>query len=1006
VATACRDGLVRLWDVAQGTPTGPVFRHGKWVNTVEFSPDGARLLTAADDGVAQVWNVATGAAVGKPLRYASGVKMAAFSNDGLKVVTASEDGTARIWLAATGDPVGSVLAHRARVQVATFSPDGRWVATASADQTARMWDASTGTPASDALRHSGIVRWVEFSPEGQRLATASEDRTVRVWSVATGELLLEPIHHRNTVWTARFSPDGRRLVTAAADGTAQIWDVLPGAIAEMTLSVMSRGKKASWSSDGRRLLTVTRTAGLWHAHTGNGIAPDFPERDVRDARFNPSGNLVAVAGGSGTARVWDGHSTEAVSLPMRHQGAVNSIEFSPDESRVATASEDGTACLWDARRGILSLPPLRHPGAVRRATFSPDGRLLATACADPEARLWDTATGKLLIPTLSHQAEVQDVKFSPDGRRLLTVLTDSTVQVWDVPTRRRCGPPLKHDGPVSQAMFTPDSRQVLTASHDWTVRVWDPDSGKLAAQTLQHEGVVASLDLRADGRTLLTATRSGRLELWHDYREHPLSTSLCIGRDLWHVVFSPDGISAITVGSEHAARVLRFPRLCDSVPDWFPAFAEAIVGRTASSDESLGFVAPEVLLDFRQRINAPAPDSLTRGWAQWWLADKTQRSADPQCGLDLESYVARVIDLVSPAMPDCLSALRRAMCRAPDHGGLLAHYARMLLETGAVSAPAVLQEAEWYCARAIQLSPEDAGVWLARAALSEHAGKTNDATSAMEKVKKFGASSPVFLLAAATFQERAGHPEAADDAYRQAIEVALAREDWADGNRRALMRQRADFLARQGRHAEARAEELRALGVRARNSAAPDRLINLEAFYNESLDASLNRQDCLWLNLSALPKGRQILGETEFDIRGIVQLGSTRRRGTSSRVYPERVEAIPIGQPCRRIHFLHAAEGEVAGGTVVAVYRIHLQDGRALEIPVAYGKDVLAWDDETGPEPTVAHVAWQGRSPGTTRLRLFHTAWELPPPGQQVMRLDFVSRMTASGPFLIAVTVE
>ncbi len=1009
VATACRDGVIRLWDVAQGTLTGPVFRHAKWVNTVEFSPDGERLLTAADDGVAQVWETRTGAAVGKPLQHAKVVKMAAFSSDGQKVVTASEDGTARIWQAATGDPIGDPLTHSGRINFATFSPDGRWIATASADRTARLWDASTGSPASDALRHSGDVRWVEFSPEGQRLVTASEDRTARVWSVATGEPVLEPIHHRGTVWTARFSPEGRRLVTASADGTAQIWDALPGAIAEMTLPTMSRGLKTWWSPDGGRLLTVTRSARIWNARTGYSLAPGFPEADARDARFSPSGKLVAVASGSGNARVWDSHTFQAVSPLMRHTGAVNSIEFNPDESRVVTASDDGTARLWDARHGRLLVPPLRHPAAVRHATFSPDGRSLATAGDDPEARLWDAATGRLLLPPLRHSAEVRVVRFNPNGLRLLTVSADSAVHVWNVANGRRCGPALQHEGPVRQAIFAPDSRHVLTASQDWTVRIWDPDSGKLATPPLHHEGVVTALDLRADGRSLVTATRGGRLELWHDYREYAFSSSLPIAVSLVDVVYSPDGFSLATAGSEQVARVFRLPQLGDSVPEWFAPLAEAMVGRVVSSEGELGFVKPEALFELRGHVNALSPADRTHHLAQWWLADKVTRPVAPVDGLDLESHISRLILATGPAGSFYLGKLRRAMCRAPHHGGLHAYYARTLLETGAASAPPVLQEAEWHSARAIRLSPNNFGVWLTQAALSERAGKTNDAISATEKAAELSGGQPDVLLAAATLQERAGHPAAADDNYRRAVAAAFARKVWDDGNRRGIIRQHAEFLARQGRLAEAHVEHLRSLGVPPRAPDTPERLVNLDAFYNRGLNDGLDRPDGGWLNLAALPKGRQTLGDVEFDIRGIVQLDLAWQPDVSAPLNApsRRADAVPIRRICRRLHFLHAAGGEAAAGTVVAAYKVHLPAGGIAELPLVYGRDVLAFADETGPAPAAARVAWQGRSPGTTRLRLFHTIWENPRPEQEVVSIDFVSKLSpTAAPFLVAVTVE
>lgn len=52
IATSSTDGNVRIWD-ADGKPLGEYTGHTQQVNTVEFSPDGTRILSAADDGSAR-----------------------------------------------------------------------------------------------------------------------------------------------------------------------------------------------------------------------------------------------------------------------------------------------------------------------------------------------------------------------------------------------------------------------------------------------------------------------------------------------------------------------------------------------------------------------------------------------------------------------------------------------------------------------------------------------------------------------------------------------------------------------------------------------------------------------------------------------------------------------------------------------------------------------------------------------------------------------------------------
>src|SRR5579871_6498408 len=72
------------------------------------------------------------------------VNSVAFSPDGAKLSTASEDKTARVWSASTGELLHTLDGHTDAVFAAPFSPDGAVVATVSADLTPRLWDARTG----------------------------------------------------------------------------------------------------------------------------------------------------------------------------------------------------------------------------------------------------------------------------------------------------------------------------------------------------------------------------------------------------------------------------------------------------------------------------------------------------------------------------------------------------------------------------------------------------------------------------------------------------------------------------------------------------------------------------------------------------------------------------------------------------------------------------------------------------------------------------------------------
>ena len=149
--------------------------------------------------------------------------------DGDRLVTAGADGTARIWDSETGEELYVLDKHTAGLTSVTFSPDGRYLATSQASGKpfnvdtspgpVRIWDAETGQIRFSFESGHGDSIWeLAFSPDGRFLATASGDGTIRLWAMDFGAgsaerkatLAGRPIG----VLRATFSPDGRTSATS------------------------------------------------------------------------------------------------------------------------------------------------------------------------------------------------------------------------------------------------------------------------------------------------------------------------------------------------------------------------------------------------------------------------------------------------------------------------------------------------------------------------------------------------------------------------------------------------------------------------------------------------------------------------------------------------------------------------------------------------------------------------------------------------------------------------
>jgi WD40 repeat protein len=264
----------RLWDVE--SPRQPerdrmAFSPSSAVAAVDFSPDGALMVTGSWDNAAKLWDTKTGLAVRKLVgQHKSFVNSAVFSPDGAFVLTASDDHTAVLWNAATGDAVRTFAGHTDRVRSAVFSADGQLVLTASRDETARIWNAKTGELVQTFAGHTRGLLCAAFSPDGLRIITGSEDNTARLWDAKTGKTIAVITGHTAAITSVAFSPDehGSRVITASEDYTAKLWDATAGHEGKAILNLKGHTQEVTsvrFSHDGRYVCTGSRdgTAMVW-----------------------------------------------------------------------------------------------------------------------------------------------------------------------------------------------------------------------------------------------------------------------------------------------------------------------------------------------------------------------------------------------------------------------------------------------------------------------------------------------------------------------------------------------------------------------------------------------------------------------------------------------------------------------------------------------------------------------------------------------------------------------
>lgn len=184
IITASRDNLSQIWRLENRATPRATFPHMAGPFAAALSPDGAFAASVSyEDGY--IWSTENGIEVCQLQGHTEAMRDVNFSHDGAFVVTAAEDRTVRIWNARTCAQVGNPIELPGdSIWSAEFSPDDSTIAIASqAYNDARLYDVRTRTQVHVLIGHTNAVYDAAFSPDGQYVVTGSDDLSARIWTL-------------------------------------------------------------------------------------------------------------------------------------------------------------------------------------------------------------------------------------------------------------------------------------------------------------------------------------------------------------------------------------------------------------------------------------------------------------------------------------------------------------------------------------------------------------------------------------------------------------------------------------------------------------------------------------------------------------------------------------------------------------------------------------------------------------------------------------------------------
>jgi WD40 repeat protein/tRNA A-37 threonylcarbamoyl transferase component Bud32 len=412
-----------------------------------LSPDGSQVVSAGFDGVLKIWDVAHGTPVNAFKAFLDPVWGLAFSADGRSFAAGGNNRDLKIWNASTWKETEVLHGHGSTVHCVAFSPDGKRLVSGAEDDLALIWPAQTHRLPEEMPQLLRGPAWgdptpgIAFSPDSTLFAGTAADGTIKVWRTDNIERIAS---FAGAARTVAFSPDGQSVLCEGNDGVVQSWKLnganpepaaRPKALfANWQIDPLTPQERVALVADQPDTRAQCRLCEITSARDGINAGAMLSAPTIA---MSPDGKTMFVGLPSGTVEVWDVTTRERRLTFPAHKLGVTALAASADGRLLATGSLDNSTKLWDAATGRLIAVFTAHNRPVWALAFSPDGKTLAAGSCDKEIILCSVplrrhvASLQLYVGTpKGYEQEVRLLRFSPDGNILAAALGDGTLRFF------------------------------------------------------------------------------------------------------------------------------------------------------------------------------------------------------------------------------------------------------------------------------------------------------------------------------------------------------------------------------------------------------------------------------------------------------------------------------------------------------------------------------------------------------------------------------------------------